>query len=142
MRVDELSELMRQFSGELPVGVVPDFESGGRQVWNARNVVAIVGDDGPLVMAITCALTDAAIETADSVTYLQQEADRLRAENEGLKRSLDSCSGRLGEAALVILAVKDWDQAGGDRGPETSRLLHNAYVGWHKSLEQREAVNG
>lgn len=139
MRVDELSELIRHFSGDLPVGVIPDFESGGRQVWVARNVVAIETDDGSVVMALTCASSEAAVECADSLMHLQSEVERLTAENESLKKSLDDCAGRLGEAAEVVMAVRDWDEAGGDMGAETSRLLHNAYVEWHEARERREA---
>lgn len=90
-------------------------------------------------MSETFALTEAAVECADSLMHLQSEVDRLAAENKALSVSLHDCAGRLGEAAHVIQAVRHWDEAGGDKGAETSRLLHNAYVTWHEAREKREA---
>ena len=76
------------------------------------------------------------------VKRLRTQTERQRLKIDSQTRSLESCAGRLGEAALVILAVKAWDEAEPYQSAETSRLLHNAYVNWHEALKQREAVNG
>jgi len=55
LTVDEVVNLLCQFPGETPVIILPDYESGNRQMWQTgRHLVQIVDEEGqPIFVGLT-----------------------------------------------------------------------------------------